>query len=47
VVAGAAHAQTTLTEASFEAATFKRNLSGADGWEVRPRQGGFSTAASG
>lgn len=36
----AAQQQAALTEASFEAATIKRNLSGADGWALNPRPTG-------
>ena len=39
-IAVTAYAQTALTEASFEAATIKRNLSTAGGWTLNPRPNG-------
>ena len=39
-----AQAQDGLTEASFEAATIKRNISGAENWALNPRPTGQFTA---
>jgi uncharacterized protein (TIGR03435 family) len=44
---GSALAQAGLTEAAFEAATIKRNVSGAENWSLNPRPTGQFTVTNG